>query len=306
MVVQPKLLATFLSDLDVVCPKPNDLSLSVSFVTDLEAAYKHALASTPQVPVISVADLATLGEQLETWRTTQLRQLKSLLEKLPEDDPLRSPVSLFGTMDYGRLETAHTRALAWLLGKGKREHGFDFQLLEALLRHLLNGRQIRLSRASEIMVESEHSAGGGRIDIFAKGFWEEDGHEASWRLVIEAKIDAKESEEQLLLYDAWLEKHPVANTLRVLLTPHEKRRTNSTDWQTLTFVELASVLRRVPGLQDRPGYHFLRYYLTGVLRDVCKMSFDTSSDCTNPYATVDYLKAVLDAGIQEDSHGLPR
>ena len=300
MAVQPELTADFLSDLDVVCPKLDDVSLSMSFLSDLETAYAHAQTTSPQVPAVSVADLATLGEQLESWRRSQLRLLKEYLEKLPLDDPLRSPVSLFGTMDYGRLETAHTRALAWLLGEGEREHGFKFQLLEALICHLLQGRQIRLT--GEITVISESPVDGGRIDILAEGFWQEEGNEASWRLVIEAKIDAKEGEEQLALYDEWIEQEPsTTKTLRVFLTPNgRKPRTSSASWQTLSFVELASVFRRVTGLQERPGYHYLRYYLTGVLRDVCKMPLDLSSDCKNPYSTVDYLQAVLDAGGRKD------
>ena len=273
----------------------------------METAYTHALAATTHVLVISAADLATLGVELETWLTSRLCLLKEHLEKLPSDDPLGSPVSLFGTMDYGRLETAHTRALAWLLGKGEREHGFGFQLLEALLRHLLHGREIFLS--GEIKVEGEHSTDVGRIDVLAEGFWHEEGNEVPWRLVIEAKIDATESDEQLSHYDDWLDQHaqPGMHTLRVFLTPNGRTpKTNLVNWQTISFVELASVFRCVSGLQDKPGFHFLRYYLTGVLRDVCKMSLDLSSDCKNPYATIDYLQAVLNAKSREDSDGLFR
>ena len=300
MAVQPELPADFLSDLDVVCPKIDDVSLSMSFLNDLETAYAHAQATSPQVPAVTVADLATLGEQLETWRRSQLRLVDEYKKKLPLDDPLHSQVSLFGTMDYGRLETAHTRTLAWLLGD--REHGFGFKLLEAVLVHLLEreGRQICLTDVEN--VECEHSVPGGRIDILAEGHWKESGSNVSWRMVVEAKIDAQESDGQLLRYDDWLEGHrrPAANTLRVFLTPHEKRRPSSANWQAMTFVELASVFRRVQGIQDQPGYHFLRYYLAGVLRDVCKMPLDLSSGCKDPYSTVDYLRAVLTAGGQED------
>ena len=103
---------------------------------DLESAYAHALAFSPQQPVISVADLTSLAEELKTWRSHHQRLLKQYLAQLSDDDPLRGSVSLFGAMDYGRLETAHTRTLAWMLGD--QEHGFGNQLLEALLRDSKN------------------------------------------------------------------------------------------------------------------------------------------------------------------------
>lgn len=311
MVMQPRVAAAFLTDLNVVCPKGDDGNLPSTFVKDLESAYAHARAFSLQESVLSVADLTSLAEDLKTWRSCHQQLLQQYLAQLLCDDPLRSPVSLFGTMDYGRLETAHTRALAWLLGD--REHGFGFQLLEALLLHLLEGRRIRLTHVDK--VESEYAVycgpaptDGGRIDILAEGRWEELENEVSWRLVIEAKIDAEEGEEQLSVYDDGLAFYPQpAEVLRVFVTPEGREpRTRSAEWKTLSFLDLASVFRRATGLQDRPGYHFLRYYLTGVLRDVCGLPVPISSDCENPYAAVDYLQSVLGIAKSEDGDGQSR
>ena len=140
MAMQPRISATFLADLDTVCPKADDCKLPLTFAKDLEDAYAHARAFLLQQPVISVAYLTSLAENLKTWRSHHQRLLQQYLARLPCDDPLFGPVSLFGTMDYGRLETAHTRSLAWMLDK--REHGFGSRLLEALLRYLLKGRRI--------------------------------------------------------------------------------------------------------------------------------------------------------------------
>ena len=306
------LSADFLADLDVVCPQADDGNLSLNFLKDLERAYSHARAFSLQEPVISVADLNSLAAELKTWRSYHQRLLQQYLALLPSDDPLRSPVSLFGTMDYGRLETAHTRALAWLLGD--REHGFGFQLLEALLLHLLEGRQVRLTHVDRVESESPVYCGpasvdAGRLDILAEGRWEELGKEVSWRLVIEAKIDAEEGEEQLSRYDNWLERcSESAEVLRVFLTPDDRKpQTSSAEWQALSYLDLASVLRRVSsGLQDKPGYHFLRYYLTGVLRDICGLPVPISPNCENPYAANDYLQSVLGIGETEDGHGQSR
>jgi hypothetical protein len=311
MAMQPRISAAFLADLDIVCPKPDDGKLPLTFEKDLEDAYAHALAFSLQQPVISVADLTSLAENLKTWRSHHQRLLQQYLARLPFDDPLLGQISLFRTMDYGRLETAHTRALEWMLGD--HEHGFGNQLLEALLRHLLKGRRIRLTHVDQ--VESEYLVDYGpgrtevgRIDVLARGRWEELGKEVSWLLVIEAKIDAEEGEEQLSQYDVWLERYaqPI-EVLRVFLTPDGRApRTSSAEWQVLKFVDLASVFRRVSGLQDRPGYHFLRYYLTGVLRDICGLPAPISLDCENPYTAVEYLKSVLGIGETEDAYGQSR
>jgi hypothetical protein len=312
MVMQPRISAAFLADLDIVSPKADDGKLPLNFARDLEDAYADALAYLRQQPAISVADLTSLAEDLNTWRSDYQRLLRQYLAQLPLDDPLLGQVSLFATMDYGRLETAHTRALAWMLDN--QEHGFGNHLLEALLRHLLKGRQIRLTHVEQ--VESEYPVDygparteAGRIDVLAKGRWEdkEMGKEVSWLLVIEAKIDAEEGEEQLSQYDDWLERYPqTIEILRVFLTPNGRAPRTSSEWKILSFMDLASVFRRVSGLQDRPGYHFLRYYLTGVLRDICRLPVPISSDSKNPYAVVDYLKSVLDIDEPGDGYGPSR
>ena len=302
------LSTAFLADLDIVCPKADDGNLPSAFLKDLKSAYEHA--RTFSEPVLSVGELTSLAVDLKTWRRDYQQLLQRYLAKLPYDDPLRSPVSLFRTMDYGRLETAHTRALAWLLDD--KEHGFGFKLLEALLLHLVE--DVRVTQLDRVKSEysvycGPTSTDGGRLDILAEGRWEKLGNDVSWRLVIEAKIDAEEGEEQLSRYDECLDYLPPATeVLRVFLTPDGREpRTNSAEWKALSFLVLASVFRRATaGLQDKPGYHFLRYYLTGVLKDVCGLPVPISSDSENPYAAVDYLKSVLGIAKIEDGDGESR
>jgi hypothetical protein len=310
MVTQSLISPEFFADLEVVCPNVDDGNLPPNFVEDLEIADAHAQASASPESVITLAELVTLGEELTGWRTHHQQLLQQYLAQLPADDPLRSPVSLFGAMDFGRLETAHTRALAWLLGD--REHGFRFRLLKALLLYLLEGRSISLTGVDRVEREYPVRCGPtekGRIDILAEGRWEEQGNEVPWRLVIEAKIDAEEGDQQLSLYDDWLELSPQpAEVLRVFLTQDGREpQTSLAGWQPLSFLELASLLRRVSaGLEDRPGYHYLRYYLTGVLREICGLPVPVSAACENPYAAVDYLQSVLGVSETEDGHGHSR
>ncbi len=110
MVMQPRFSAAFLTDLDFVYSNTGDGNLLAAFLRDVEVAHAYALAVLPQPSDISVADLNSLAKVLKAWRGDRQRLLRQYLEVHP-DDPLLSSVSLFQTMDYGRLETAHTRGL---------------------------------------------------------------------------------------------------------------------------------------------------------------------------------------------------
>ena len=203
-------------------------------------------------------------------------------------------------MDYGRLETAHTRALAWLLDPSK-EHDFGSKLLEALLervegqRHPLEVRRVE----SEFLIDQPgKSEATGRIDVFAEGNWSDGrGKRIPWLLVLEAKIDACEGEGQLSRYEAWLESFADdRKVLRVFLTPAGRQtETAREDWFLLSFQELVETFRAASDeLQDKPGYHYLRLYLAGVLRDVCRWPFPIRWDCDDPYSVLSYVKQVID------------
>jgi PD-(D/E)XK nuclease superfamily len=280
----------FLDDLDLAHKTLSGGGLSRSFCEDLEVA-AAAAAETLRRDTITQADLEFLATALRSWRLSNRERLQRYLDRLAQDDPIRLPVSLFGTMDYGRLETAHTRTLAWLLGKGKAEHGFGFRLLDALLSDL---QDTKISVVGSPVVEGEYYIDPDRIDVFAEGKWEANGESTSWCLVIEAKIDAEEGYRQLSRYDEWLEKkRPDCEKIRVFLTPEGKisSEAKSGRWKSLSFASLAGVFRReMLTCQDRPGYHYLRYYLAGILRDVCGFPIPIHADCANPYLANDYLK----------------
>jgi hypothetical protein len=119
-------------------------ALSSLFLADLDRVYVEDCS-----PALGDAesDLDELAGQFSDWRAAKRKQIRALLSSLPEDDPIRCPISLLGTLDFGRLETAHTRTLAWLLDPG-REHGFGAHLLRSLLAHVRGGLVLR--QASEL------------------------------------------------------------------------------------------------------------------------------------------------------------
>lgn len=296
----------FLADLKRVCSLSKREELSPTFVRDLEVVHA-ATGLTPDT------DLAFLAQRFDAWRNYTRQFLGKHLSDLPADDPLCCPISLFGTMDYGRLETAHTRTLAWLLNP-RKEHGFEKRLLGALLRRLVPPGHFDSFDVGR--VESEHPVHStamdeaGRLDVLAEGRWARSGIQlAPWSLVIEAKIDAGEGEGQLAKYDDWLRAYAQKReVLRVLLTPDARGADSAAEaWQKMSWLDLVQIFRGVyDNLREAPGYHFLRYYLAGVLRDVCGWRLAVTESCADPYALRDYLKTARLSPLESAPHGHAR
>jgi len=218
--------------------------------------------------------------------------------KLPADDPLRCPISLFGVMERGRLETAHTAVLAWLLDP-RREHGFGPALLAELLTRLAGPTD-----PSSIIVEKcepEFAIAEGRLDVLLQGTARRVDDESSWSwlLMIEAKIDANEGVQQLKRYDKWAQKYSHGrDILRLFLTPDGRpAETADDDWTPISFLDLVCLFRKhCPDLAHKPGYHFLRYYIAGVLKDIYHWNLPIGDPefLDDPYNFLEYLAAVFD------------
>jgi hypothetical protein len=267
----PTLSAEFLRDLATLAaeyrPKGGP-AFGDGFLSALRVLAEEIGASRPAAGLPADFDLNAFAAALGTWRGRTAERVSAGLAKLPEDDPALCPVSLFGTMDGGRFETSHTRTLAWLLDPGA-EHGFGTALMERLLDHLDADKAGPLTVAS---VRAEQPVDGsddgdGRIDVFAEGT----RRGKPWVLAIEAKVYAGESEKQLDRYSEWL-------------TPEGRdAETGGGLWTPLSFLDLAAAFRsRWQELRPAPGFHFLRFYLAGVLRDVCGWELPLDKD-SNPY-----------------------
>lgn len=296
---------TFLADLAKVYATLRPQALSTAFLSDL--ALVHAT-----LPVATDANLLYLANRFDDWRSATKEFVRAHIEKLSQDDPLRCPISLFRTMDCGRLETAHTRTLAWLLDpKKNEEHGFGDALMAALLRRL--AARDHFDRLQVERVGCEHflegAAGEGRLDVLAEGEWESKGERVRWTLVIEAKVDAWEGEGQLNKYEEWFRSHAAdREKYRVFLTPDGRApETGAEEWESLSFLELVRIFRAVyGGLRHAPGFHFLRFYLAGVVQDVCGLPLNVGEDAADPYAVASYLKTVHDSQLKGKSHDAAR
>jgi hypothetical protein len=266
----------------------------LSFRTDLRKVYSLI------APPYSEHHLQKLAVQFDSCRQKTKDRLRHYLESLPRNDPLRCPISLFGAMHCGRLETAHTYLLAWLLDPAK-EHGFGAHLLESLLEHLsMNGigKPLKVEK-----IQPEFPIEDGRIDVMGQGKWSgAEGRSAGWLLVIEAKVDADEGEQQLAKYDKWIRKRGHGREVfRVFLTAEGRQpETSEEDWKPMSFLQLACIFRNAyKRLEHQPGHQLLQYYLAGVLKHICHWSLPVqdAESCTDPYGFVQYLKSVkrLDA-----------
>jgi hypothetical protein len=181
----------FLRELREVYSSLQPRPLSQAFLSDLKRTYS-ALPASP------IVDFEFLEVHFEAWHRWAQETLRLQLKDLPADDPLRCPISLFRTMDHGRLETAHTRTLAWLLDP-TGEHAFGDKLLAALLLHLSTSAafdMLTVKRVErELRISNDRADASGRLDVFVEGQWSIGMSAPSpWTLVIEAKIDAGEGE----------------------------------------------------------------------------------------------------------------
>jgi hypothetical protein len=243
-----------------------------------------------------------MAGRLLDWRARTQQLMLTLLSAVPDDDPLKCPISLFGTLGLRRTETAHTSALAWLLDPDQ-PHGFGAALAGALLAYLLKNTGRSYSIA---MVEKEHRVvigdDWGRIDVFATGEWTDGAEQRlGWLLAVEAKIDASEGDGQLELYDRWLAMHRNGRQpIRVYLTAHGGSPEFGSQvfpepWIPLSFLDLVRVFRESSlSLRGKPGFEFLRYYLTGVLKDIYRweIPMPVPAACMNPYPFVSFLRTI--------------
>ncbi|MBI5767423.1 MAG: PD-(D/E)XK nuclease family protein [Verrucomicrobia bacterium] len=287
----------FIRDLERVCATLERMPQLDAFIRDLDRVHFASESEQRHGRSISDSDLAELESVLKEIKACALERLRSVgwPDKLPGYDPLLSPISLFGTLDFGRLETAHTRTLAWLMNPNE-EHGFGDRLLLAFLRRvfrLASGTRL----VGDIRVESEtrDDACGDRLDIDISGEWRLPNEKVQrWLVIIEAKIDADEGEDQCRRYEEKCRGRSADERRLVFLTVDGRAPKSGTEelWQGMAFVELMALFRhQLQYLVGTPGFQFLRLYMTGVLKDVCGIRCGPANDSGNIYMIGDYLGA---------------
>jgi hypothetical protein len=298
----PALSQEFLADLKnvIAMTRTQSQTWSAAFLSDLRQIHDS-------LPLPNDTRLDDLAGRFRVWRGCVQDEARKALDRLPADDPLRCPISLFGTMDYGRLETAHTNALAWLLDPNKPHH-FGDTLLRAVLAWHPEGQDSKLHQYCKISKE-HHISTVGRLDILAEGEWDNGNTSVPWLLAIEAKIDANEGENQLQKYDSWLATYARGRQLlRIFLTADGRLpEDGGEEWKALSFLNLVQILRKpYSSLRGTVGFEFLRLYLAGVLQDICRFPPIHAENTSDPYSLISYLKTVHESTTKGPVHDAAR
>jgi hypothetical protein len=266
-----ELSPTFISDLRATCETKS--RLPPKFLADLNYIFE-----TDPSEDVSVEDLERLESELQEWGRRCDRELNEELANLPENHPIKCPISLLGIRGCGRLEVAHTRTLAWLLNP-RESHGFGKAMLDVLLRSFQGGRKLVAFDVREVDAErfyrNSDGADAGRTDIWIELTWRNPTGMKPRLVVIEAKVDASEGDEQLSRYNKaikeWLAEHRSTGSTvwRIFLTRTAEEAETGKGWMQLSFSSLARIFWGTSNsLATTPGYHVLRFYLAGVLKDI--------------------------------------
>lgn len=293
-------LDSFLGALDHVAESLAPARWHDRFLHDLDAVYETGVDERSRSAGMAANDLRTLGRCFDDIRRTTVERLGGArwLEHVPAYDPLRCPIGLFTTLDLGLRETAHTSALAWLLNP-VAEHGFRDELLRPFVRQVFG--LTPEPKLSDVEALSEYPTTGerGRIDILVRGKLKAAGSPAieSFRVIIEAKIDADEGDDQCSRYEEYARatEHAGERLGLIFLTPNGRDPTSAgkrgpSRWRSISFLQLMALFReKLDLLQHRPGFPFLRLYMAGVLRNVCEIDCGRPNLFAQPYLISTYL-----------------
>lgn len=186
------------------------------------------------------------------------------------DSPLFTRVSLFQPLEYGRLETAQTRALAYLFDpKAEPDHGFGDQLLRAFLEQIRCTPDGDISTAeveAEKVIKYEKSYVRLDVDIAIPSA------NPRRRTIIEAKVDALGSEDQCsAIRKAVKDNADGCECSFVYLYPRSRQDEFKVEepWIPLTWEELAiAFLRCLKNNRKAAGAAFLNLYIAGLLSDL--------------------------------------
>lgn len=239
-----------------------------------------------------------------------LNQLESALENIRKKaaqevaeertrnsaSPLFLPFSLFEPMNREHSEVHYTKTLAWFMNE-ENGHGFGNGVLTVLLPLFLDREKAIPADGCDVKAEEWGDEKEGkkgkknRFDITIKR-QTKDGND--FAVLIEAKVNAEEGEEQLARY----ERECKSCEILVFLTPDgrkPKTAKKENRWIPLRWREIAAKLLEyldTDKAKTAKAYHLLRFFVTSIIRDIDKIDAEE-----NPVATAIYINA-----LKEEHH----
>ncbi|HEY4246661.1 MAG TPA: PD-(D/E)XK nuclease family protein [Lacunisphaera sp.] len=286
----------FICDLQKVCAASQAFTGSEKFLSNLDRVHQVELGMGGMIPQIAPSTLGELDKVFKQAKIEAISQIggSDYLEKLPANHPLRCSVSLFGSLDFGLRETAHTRTLAWLMDPFAN-HGFGVSLLWVFLKLVFSLDDDFQIEKAEVRSEVSGDESRDRVDIHLSGMWTRSGGKVeSWLVLVEAKIEADESLDQCGKYESQFRQGiKSADMARLIFLTTDGRRPTSASrhkWDSLSFIRLVSVFwKESHALMGMQGLEFLRLYVTGVLTDVYNIQCGKLSSKDHVYLIGDFL-----------------
>ena len=231
----------------------------------------HSLQPQAADPTAAMAAFFDAWHQLPSRRAPgppklDARQFTDFAEAFPAAYArhARSGVNanVWRSAGVGHDEVRNTAALRWLLDRFE-DHGQGPDLLVALLEHLALPELARLVQQTPYHTRVERQlseAGDSRVDIAVEG--------ADFMVLIEAKVDAPEGDDQLRRYLRHLHSIPgKRQRALIFLTPDGRPARNpalQADVQPLSWAALSDVidthLRRHPGLAGQAAGLLLHHF----------------------------------------------
>jgi len=253
--------------------KQEDSSLTVKkdFWEELYRVYKEEVCSESSVKAGFLKE--PTDEELSEFQKAieyVVKISKETVEKEIKENsnhPLFLSFSLFEPMGREESEVHYTKTLAWFMENTK--HGFGNGVFNCLFP-LFHDADINLVKNYKVEAEKcESEERKNRFDIKIQGNFQS-GEEFS--IVIEAKINADEGEEQLKRY----EEQCSLSTKLVFLTPdgrEPKTTKNKNRWKFISWQQIAiNLLRFMESFKDKAekpeGFHLLKYFTAAIIREI--------------------------------------
>jgi hypothetical protein len=265
--------------IDRLCPRGlGVLSIALLDAYDREAADQVA-AGDQHVEWLKAELPRLLRERLGAARIDVERYLGAQPPFPAEDDPVALDVELFRACRLERDEVVHTRMLGHLLnpatnhGLGVRPMNTFMRLLEvrAPRRVRPQGTDAATQPSTSIRVDAElrKTIRAGereidrRLDLVVR--------DADRCVLVEAKIDADESDEQLADYVKLRRRSDLKGALLVFVTPDGRVPASADagrDWICVSWLDIAAVIAvAVVGSESR-GAQLARLWASGILREI--------------------------------------
>lgn len=236
---------------------------------------------------------------LEKLKDEAIKAYQKIKENKNYPHPINMPVGLFDYLENGRLETAYTRTLAYLLD-AKAPHGYGDKILKSLLNHYdIDFEELDYSVYPEYRFK-QYGKKFKRFDVFVQGKMDNQ----PFVIAIEAKTVSTEGKQQLANYDKYLEKNFAGvNIIKIYLTIDEDTPSKAS-WRTLSWLDIIQILMPcIKENKDQFGYDFIRYYISSIYSQL----YGHEADYLNVYQLLEddiLQKYAKDAANEDFSLGI--